>query len=446
MVGLGKLGLPVALALEHAGHEVSGWDASERRREQIEARRVPEAAHEPHVAEYLAETRLRLQPILGRADVILIAVQTPHKPEFEGCTPLEREPEDFDYTTLREAVDLTARMVRAGIDADSTWNPLVVVISTCLPGTFDRDLRPVLFDATETYCVEVDVPTSNARFSHRRELREVTEPLRPIRFAYMPLFIAMGSVIRDFTRPEFILTGADSHVCPPIELMAMLSPVVHRNPLDLARPMSITSAELTKVAYNAWLGYKLMLANGLAELSDKVGANVDDVLGTLKLATDRLVSTRYMDAGMGDGGGCHPRDQIALSKLAKNKGLSHDTFDVVIRAREEHARWLADLWCDEADASGLPMMMLGQAYKAGSTITTGSAARLVLHYARARGRAPVILHDFPGDAGVPPGFCSFLGTPQGHFLSPHTEGVVVDPWGLFPEGPKVRVVRPGRRA
>ena len=54
------------------------------------------------------------------------------------------------------------------------------------------------------------------------------------------------------------------------------------------------------------MGYKLMLANGVAELSEAVGADCDDVMGTLRLATDRLVSDRYMKPGMGDGGGCHP--------------------------------------------------------------------------------------------------------------------------------------------
>ena len=218
--------------------------------------------------------------------------------------------------------------------------------------------------------------------------------------------------------------------------------------------MSIISAELTKVAYNAWLGYKLMLANGLAELSDKVGANVDDVLGTLKLATDRLVSTRYMDAGMGDGGGCHPRDQIALSRLAKDKGIAHDTFDVVVRSREEHARWLADIWCDEADKSGLPMAMLGTAYKPNTNIQTGSASRLVLHYARARGRDPQVW-DTERAAGhrLNEQSCFFLATPHDWILRldrggplPVLQGVFVDPWGRREECDGLRVVRPGRRA
>lgn len=422
--GLGKLGLPVALALEAAGHEVAGWDVSEQRRAQILARNVPEAAHEPGVAELLAKTGLVLQPLVSiDVDIVMIAVQTPHKPEFEGCVPLDRDPEDFDYTALREAVRSVASDVRMlGTD------PLIVVVSTCLPGTFDRELRPIV-ESQRGY------PPSQSR---------------GLRFAYHPLFIAMGSVIEDFRNPEFVLVGRDpgANVGGLVDLYSPLFPDCHDEAWWRWRIMSITSAELTKVAYNAWLGYKLMLANGLAELSDKVGANVDDVLGTLKLATDRLVSTRYMDAGMGDGGGCHPRDQIALSRLAKDKGISHDTFDVVVRSREEHARWLADIWCDEADRSGLPMVMLGDEYKANTDLRTGSAARLVLHYVRSRGREPEIYKGshIPDGWTHPSPRCFFLGVPHDAILTSQFAGVLVDPWGVHPEHEGTRLVRPGRRA
>ena len=405
-VGLGKLGLPVALALEQAGHTLSGWDTSEARREQIQCREVAEEAHEPLLGDFLRESRITLLPLDGLQhppDVVMVAVQTPHQPEFEGCVPLSREPQDFDYTHLREAVsDVATAVRRRGID------PLIVVISTCLPGTFDRELHAIVGS---------------------------------LRFAYHPLFIAMGQVIEDFRNPEFVLVGSDTIQLPREFDRLYGNGVSSRAPI---RHMSVTSAELTKVAYNAWLGYKIMLANGLAELSDEVEANVDDVLGTLKLATDRLVSTRYMDAGMGDGGGCHPRDQIALSWLAKEVGLSHDTFDVVIRAREAHAEWLADIWCDVADDYGLPMVMLGRAYKPNSTLTTGSAARLVEHYVRCTGRE-LRVEDRPFEDT--PVACYFLATPHPWFTKwvPPDGSVMVDPWGLASNHDGLTVIRPGRR-
>src|SRR5947209_19525288 len=104
VAGLGKLGLPVALALEQAGHTITGWDISETRRDQILSGNAPEAAHEPQLRLYLARTRLELLPVVpADAEIVLVAVQTPHQPEFEGVTPLERPAQDFAYTWLRAA-------------------------------------------------------------------------------------------------------------------------------------------------------------------------------------------------------------------------------------------------------------------------------------------------------------------------------------------------------
>ena len=403
MVGLGKLGLPVALALLDVGHFVTGWDTSGERCAQIDRCDVPESAYEQGLDGLLRDVGIRMDQLSDlelAPEIILIAVQTPHQPEFEGCVPFDREPEDFDYTALWVAVNRTVATVK-----EKRWDPLIVVISTCLPGTFDRELRSML---------------------------------RGLRFAYHPLFIAMGSVIEDFRNPEFILIGSDDATIPQ-EMMDMYSPIYPAN-YPIIRMMSIISAELTKVAYNVAIGYKLMLANGIGELSDKVGANCDDVMGTLKFATDRLVSTRYMDAGGGDGGPCHPRDQIALSHLARRVGLSHDTFNVVIRAREQHARWLADIWCDEADLHRLPMCMLGDEYKANSELRTGSAARLVMHYARARGRDPFMISEVAMTSG-----CFFLSVPHDWVLEDEYKGVLIDPWGVYPDRDGLHVVRPGRR-
>ena len=165
-------------------------------------------------------------------------------------------------------------------------------------------------------------------------------------------------------------------------------------------------------------------------------------MGTLKLATDRLVSDRYMTPGMGDGGGCHPRDQIALSWLAKTVGLYYDPFASIIQAREAHAEWLSDVW--SRAALNLPMIMLGTAYKPNSNLTTGSHARLVQHYVDEFQSC----HATDEPMGNYPVACYFLATPHDHFLTAELpEGsVLVDPWGVFPDREGVEIVRPGRRA
>lgn len=397
-VGLGRLGLPVALAAERAGHGVFGVDVNRERLEAILARAVPEAAHEPDLAALLEQTQIGVSPnvdALRDCDIIFVCVQTPHEPELEGHVPVTGAPQDFDYAALKTALH----------ELDSAgYRGLVVVVSTCLPGTVDR--------LTEWSVLNI---------------------------AYNPLFIAMGSVIPDYEHPEFVLVGHSSGECP--ELLERFYSSLTDAPI---RAMSIRSAELTKVAYNAYIGFKLMLANTVAEICDRTGADVDDVIGTLKLADKRLVSTAYLTPGMGDGGGCHPRDQIAMSWLASEVGLSSDPFGMVVEAREGHAEWLADLWCDGAE--GLPMVMLGEAYKANTALTTGSAATLVAHYARSRGRR-VTVTDTEPPAAIGPR-CFFIATLHDWVLrfTPPEGSIVIDPWGDFPEREGVRIVRPGRRS
>jgi UDPglucose 6-dehydrogenase len=141
------------------------------------------------------------------------------------------------------------------------------------------------------------------------------------------------------------------------------------------------------VAYNCFIGMKLVYANTLMEMAHKIpGCNVNDVIGTIKLATKRLISTAYLTPGLGDGGGCHPRDAIAMSWFAKKIGLMHDIFQDVMVAREDQAKWLCNVVQEarkvvaqaERPESQLPrVVILGKAFKPGTNITTGSCAVLV---------------------------------------------------------------------
>ena len=88
---------------------------------------------------------------------------------------------------------------------------------------------------------------------------------------------------------------------------------------------------------------KIVFANVLMEICHKTGANVDEVTDALKLANDRLISGKYFTGGMGDGGACHPRDNIALSWLSRKLNLSFDWFENIMLARQKQTEWLANL-------------------------------------------------------------------------------------------------------
>ncbi len=329
-VGLGKLGLPVALAVEAAGHEVMGYDVNVEIQRMVATRGTLPYVEEG-AQELLDKTKIQIQSaeyIAEWADLIFVAVQTPHQPQFEGTTRLPDERADFDYTHLREAVKSVSGA------------KLVVVISTVLPGTM-QDIRERYLDAD--------------------------------RFLYNPFFIAMGTTIPDFLQPEFVLVGTDgAHPGPLKEFYA----TIHDRPVFVT---TIRTAELTKVAYNTFIGLKIAFANTMMELCEKTGADVDDLVEALSLADKRLLSPAYLRGGMGDGGGCHPRDNIALSWLAREHNLSYDLFEALMVCRERQTEWLAECIVRETpyDGQRRNIEILGKAYKPETNLTVGSPATLL---------------------------------------------------------------------
>jgi UDPglucose 6-dehydrogenase len=408
-IGLGNLGLPCALALEHyGGHELYGYDPSERALEPLRTKRFPRI--EPGVDELLRSTELRLSSpseMAGSCEIVFVAVQTPHHPKFEGITPLGEERADFDYSFLRAAVSEISDAAR-GRD-----EPLIVnVVSTVLPGTMRREIEPLL----KGTC----------------------------RLSYNPFFIAMGTTIADFLQPEFVLLGAREEGV--LKRMGDFYAGLHSRP---CYGTTIEAAELIKVSYNTFIGLKLAFVNTLMEACEKLGVNVDDVTGALTKATDRLISEKYMKAGMGDGGGCHPRDNIAMSYMARRLGLSFDLFEAAMVAREGHTNWLATEILDAIGVSGLPIVILGRAYKANSDLTAGSPAQLLIHVLESAGLEPVVLDPFT-DSALPaqlPPAVYFVATNHDLFktLTLPDRSIVLDPWGDQPERQGVVTRKLGRR-
>lgn len=333
-VGLGKLGLPCALAAEAAGHEVHGWDISPEVGETIDSKTIPYV--EAGAQELLERSQIHFkQPyhLAEWADLVFVAVQTPHQPEYEGTTRLPSTRADFDYTHLVEAVTSIASA------------KLVVVVSTVLPGTIDRQiLGPGI--------------------------------IAPERLLYNPSFIAMGTTIPDFRTPDLVLIGTDA--AHPKPLIDFYREIHAREPFVT----TIKTAELTKVAYNTFIGLKIAFANTMMELCEKTGADVDDLVDALGSARGRVVSSAYLRGGMGDGGGCHPRDNIALSWLAKEVELSYDLFEALMICREKQTEWLADLIQGEGSDE---VEILGKAYKPETKLTVGSPATLLANILAERG-------------------------------------------------------------
>ncbi len=413
MVGSGKLGFPVALAIESKGHEVLVYDVREDYvKEILQSLKYPHM--EEGVQELLDKTKIRLVPLkelVKNCEIVLVAVQTPHDPKYEGITRLEKERKDFNYTHL---INATKALADECLRQKS--QVIVVIISTVLPKTIEREIKPLLNDYAK--------------------------------LVYNPYFIAMGTTVRDFLNPEFILFGTDEDDQMQLDIVERFYRTITNAPVVKTR---IINAETIKVTYNTFIGMKIVFANVVMEICHKIGADVDEVMNALKLGYGRLISTRYLDGGMGDGGSCHPRDNIALSYLAEKYDLSFDWFTNLMEAREKQTEWIAQLIEQQYHKSSLPVIILGKSYKPETNLVVGSPSILLKNLLEEKGFILDIYDPFVDDlqtyqkALVSPAIF-VIGTKHKQFAKCRfpKSSIVIDPFRYIPEQDDVTVIGLGR--
>jgi UDPglucose 6-dehydrogenase len=423
IIGLGKLGLPVAVAMGLKMNVVVGYDKNETiidycvdpfsypyKEEGIDGKTFDELLkdHAPIICE-------SMEIVCNSADLIFVAIQTPHDEKYDGAHPIPEDRKDFDYSYLVAAV--TELMLY--IQPDQT----VVIISTCIPGAIRREILPL----TAGKC----------------------------NLIYNPFFIAMGTVVRDFLCPEFLLIGLEDET--DIERLrplydfyqATLMNAPDRMDREYYHVMSLESAELTKVAYNTFIGFKIGLANTFGLLCDTIpNANCDDVMDALKSASDRLISKSYLSPGMGDGGGCHPRDLIAMSYLQSGFYSHFNPFDDVMHWRESHAEVLASRLLTECEM-GQTLAIYGTAFKAGTSMEDGSHSLLVANILEETG-LDVELYDPHVQRicvlyGARPR-CILIGCRHEYFRTMIFDRgtTVIDPFRYIPDQDGVKVIRIGK--
>lgn len=404
MVGAGKLGLPVALAIESKGHEVKVYDVNPKVEDYLKDRSIP--FRERGLQPLLDKTNITavddVYGLVADRDIIFCAIQTPHDPKFEGTTLLTDERKDFDYSYLKIAVSNIAVAAK-----DQKKRVTLAVISTCLPGTFRREIEPILNEYVE--------------------------------YVYTPQFIAMGTVLDDYLYPEFNLIGVHNPEAA-IRLQEFYQ-TINMAPNVVT---DITTAEGIKVSYNTWITAKTVIANAWGEMSHRLGMNFDDLFYAWSLSTKRLISPRYMKAGMSDGGGCHPRDNIALSHIAQQTGMSYDIWEVLMTARERYETWHAGMAAKTALDTGLPLVLMGKAFKPETNIQTGSPALLVAEVLKESGNTfRHIGEDEEFDVTEPSVF--FLGVAHEAYKElPYPKGsVVIDPFRMMPKQADITVIGVG---
>jgi len=320
-IGIGKLGLPCAESMASI-YDVTGYDID------------PKQSNKIKISD-------NLRGAVTNKDIVFVAVQTPHDSNYDGSNPIVHLPKkDFDYSIVKS--------VLKEIDAWLAPDQLVVLISTVLPGTVRRELRPCITNS---------------------------------RFVYNPYLIAMGSVEWDMVNPEMMIIGTEdgSETGDAKKLIDFYKPLMQNNPRYVVGTWD--EAESIKIFYNTFISTKIALVNMIQDVAMTNGnINVDVVTEALANSTIRIMSSKYMRAGMGDAGPCHPRDNIALRWLADRLNLGYDFFSTIMEARESQARNLAKFLKKLQIEKNLPIFILGKSYKPDVDILDGSYSLLLGYY------------------------------------------------------------------
>jgi UDPglucose 6-dehydrogenase len=318
-VGLGKLGLDCAEVMAEK-YTVHGYDIYPRTSDSVKVCATP-------------------QEMINNSDWIFVAVQTPHAEGYDGSIPSSHmQPKDFGHDAVKDAIKM--------VNEHANEPKKVVLISTVLPGTTRRHFYSML------------------NSQHQ--------------FLYNPYLIAMGSVKWDFANPEMVMIGTETGDPTEMEdLIELYRPLMKNNPRYVTGTWD--ECESIKIFYNTFISAKVGLVNMIQDFALKIGnINVDVVTDALAQSTMRIMGPKYMTAGMGDSGACHPRDNIALRWLAKEYNIGYDMFDTIMGAREVQAKNIADFLVENAD--GKPIVIHGKAYKPDVPFCIGSYSTLIGFY------------------------------------------------------------------
>ena len=370
-IGLGKLGMPCAEAIADKGFDVTGYDIAHRTSDKITIR------------DSIRET-------VEDRDMVFVATPTPHEDGYDGRTPTSHLPVmDFNYDAVKQVLSKCNEHMRT--------EQTLVLISTVLPGTTRRELAPLV---TNT------------------------------KLMYNPFLIAMGTVAYDMVNPEMIMIGSKNGLAGTnCKIRSELLESFYNQVCDNSPRIefgTFEEIESMKIFYNTFISNKIALVNMIQDVAHKLGnMNVDVVTNALSQSTKRIVSPAYMKAGMGDGGACHPRDNIALRWLAKDLGLGYDLFESIMTAREKQAENMAK----EILKHGKNVCFTSDAYKAGTNLTDGSYSLLVQHYVIKHGGA--IASGFDDPVHV------LVRVHETDNISADDKTIIFDPWRSYPKAHNV---------
>ncbi len=332
--GAGYVGLVTGACFADLGHEVVVRDVLPERIERLRAGEVP--IYEPGLDEVLERNRERIsftldvREAVDGAEFLYVAVGTP--PTASG---------DADLSAVWTVVD--------ELPEDVQGRPLIVMKSTVPVGT-------------------------GAHVRARLDARGLDN----VGYVSNPEFTAEGTAVRDFMEPDRVVIGAfeqaDGDAVEALHA-GIDAPVVRAD---------VTSAELIKLAANAFLVTRISFINEIANVCELVGADVTRVAEGIGL--DHRLGPHFLRAGLGWGGSCFPKDSLALKQLAANSGYHFQLLNAVIEVNElQNRRVVQKLQQRLGNLRGRTIALLGLAFKPNTDDMREAPSRIIAH-APARGR------------------------------------------------------------
>lgn len=386
IIGCGKLGLPCGEVIASKNIRVEGYDIKP-------------------IASELIQKATNIKQVICNKDIIFIAVPTPHEEQYGGDRPAKHlPPKDFNYSAICS--------VLKEINKNIQKKQMVVLISTVLPGTIRVKFNKLL-------------PNNE--------------------LIYNPYLIAMGTVRHDMVAPECLIIGTQNGkkttgVKKLIRLYQQI--LINKPPIHVG---TWEEAECIKIFYNTFISFKISFVNMILDVAQKIGnINVDTVTNAIKKSTKRLISPAYLTAGMGDGGACHPRDNIALRYLAKKINLGYDLFQGIVSSRDQQAKNFAIFIEQNAKKYRLPIVMYGKTYKPGVPLCDGSYSLLVSSYFKQKATYVDPLVNCKLLKNSPSLFVLCHPYDSKHkYCSIPEHSVVIDPWRTFKTTKKITVIQYG---
>lgn len=352
MIGLGKLGIPIATCLAYKNYKVIGIDTDFNKIKAINQKICP--IYEPGVQNLLEKVEDRFTATddynlaINNSDISFILVPTPS--------------DECGSFSLKYVIPVCKKIGR--VLAKKSNFHLVVLTSTVMPGaTGGLEVKGAL----ETYSNKICG--------------------KDFGLCYSPEFVALGSVIKNFLYPDFLLIGESDERSGNI-LTSLYKDVCEDN-APIMR-MNFINAEITKLALNSYITMKISFANTLAEICEKLpGGNVDNV--TSALGMDSRIGSKYLKGALGFCGPCFPRDTIAFSYMANQIGAQSLLAKTADRINQHQIRRIIDLIRSKLPKDG-KVGILGLTYKPNTDITERSQG-LEIAQSLSEMKIPVTVYD-----------------------------------------------------